>query len=245
MPGRPPPGAGPDAAAGSPYGDPAGDAAATDDFALPGVPDPFERLWNPHRMAYIQAGPDQVKDEHTCPFCAAPSRDDESSLIVHRGATCFVILNLYPYNPGHLLVCPYRHIPMYTDATAEETQEMAELAQTAMIAFETATRPKGYNLGMNQGVAGGAGIAAHLHQHVVPRWTGDGNFLPIIARTKNMSQTLGQTREILADVWPQAAAEHAARRERNAGAAAASARAASGPDAVDPDEAAGAPEASA
>lgn len=194
-------------------------------------------------MAYIQAGPDQVKDEHTCPFCAAPSRDDESSLIVHRGATCFVILNLYPYNPGHLLVCPYRHIPMYTDATAEETQEMAELAQTAMIAFETATRPKGYNLGMNQGVAGGAGIAAHLHQHVVPRWTGDGNFLPIIARTKNMSQTLGQTREILADVWPQAAAEHAARRERNARAAAASARPAVGPDAAGPDDAAGAPEA--
>lgn len=225
------------APAGSPYGDPVGDTAATDDFALPGVPDPFERLWNPHRMAYIQAGPDQVTDEHTCPFCAAPARDDESSLIVHRGATCFVILNLYPYNPGHLLVCPYRHIPMYTDATAEETQEMADLAQTAMIAFEAATRPKGYNLGMNQGVAGGAGIAAHLHQHVVPRWTGDGNFLPIIARTKNMSQTLGQTRDVLAEVWPQAAAEHAARRGRNAEAAT-SARVAG------PDEAAGAPEAS-
>ena len=98
-----------------------------------GVPDAFGRFWTPHRMAYIQAGPDQVTDEHTCPFCAAPARDDESSLIVHRGATCFVILNLYPYNPGHLLVCPYRHIPMYTDATAEETQEMADLAQTAMI----------------------------------------------------------------------------------------------------------------
>ncbi|MDY6054788.1 HIT domain-containing protein [Micrococcus sp.] len=199
----------------APHGDPAGDAAATDDFALPGVPDAFDRLWNPHRMAYIAAGPDQVKDEQTCPFCAAPSRTDEESLIVHRGRTCFVILNLYPYNPGHLLICPYRHIPMYTDATAEETVEMAELAQTAMLALEQVSRPKGYNLGMNQGVAGGAGIAAHLHQHVVPRWTGDGNFLPIIAHTKNMSQTLGQTRALLAEAWEAAAAEHDARRARN------------------------------
>lgn len=208
-----------------PYGDPAADAAALDGFELPGTPDAFDRLWNPHRLAYIQKGPEQVKDEDTCPFCAAPGRDDESALIMHRGATCFVILNLFPYNPGHLLICPYRHIPMYTDATAEETAELADLAQTAMIGFELATRPKGYNLGMNQGVAGGAGIAAHLHQHVVPRWTGDGNFLPIIAQTKNMSQTLGQTREILADVWPQALAEHAERRARNAGTAAQAPRA--------------------
>ncbi|MGW5854326.1 HIT domain-containing protein [Micrococcus sp. 2A] len=197
---------------------PDGDAAATDGFGLPGVPDAFDRLWNPHRMAYINAGPDQVKDEHTCPFCAAPHRTDEESLIVHRGRTAFVILNLFPYNPGHLLICPYRHVPMYTDITAEETAEMAELAQTAMLALEGASRPKGFNLGMNQGVAGGAGIAAHLHQHVVPRWTGDGNFLPIIAHTKNMSQTLGQTRDLLVAAWPAAAAELTARRRRDAGA---------------------------
>lgn len=201
-------------------GQAAQDAAATDGFELPGVPDAFDRLWNPHRMAYIAAGPDQVTDEHSCPFCSAPGRTDEDALIVHRGRTCFVILNLFPYNPGHLLVCPYRHVPLYTDLTAEESVELADLAQTAMLALGAASRPKGYNLGMNQGVAGGAGIAAHLHQHVVPRWTGDGNFLPIIAHTKNMSQTLGQTQELLAGAWPAAAAEHAARRERNAAAAA-------------------------
>lgn len=196
------------------------DASATDGFALPGAPDAFERFWNAHRMAYVTQGSDQVKDEHTCPFCAAPQRSDEESLIVHRGRTAYVVLNLYPYNPGHLLVCPYRHVPLYTDTTAEEAAEMAELTQTAMLALGHATRAAGYNLGMNQGSVAGAGIAAHLHQHVVPRWTGDGNFLPIIARTKNMSQTLGETREILAGVWDEAAADHARRQEANARAAA-------------------------
>lgn len=168
------------------------DAAATDGFELPGAPDAFERFWNAHRMAYVSKGTGQVKDEHTCPFCAAPQRDDEHSLIVHRGRTAYVVLNLYPYNPGHLLVCPYRHVPLYTDTTTEEAAEMAELTQTAMLALGQAAGASGYNLGMNQGAVAGAGIAAHLHQHVVPRWTGDGNFLPIIARTKNMSQTLGR-----------------------------------------------------
>lgn len=196
------------------------DAAATDGYALPGAPDAFERFWNAHRMAYVTQGSDRVKDEHTCPFCAAPHRDDEDSLIVHRGRTAYVVLNLYPYNPGHLLVCPYRHVPLYTDTTAQEAAEMAELTQTAMLALEHATRAAGYNLGMNQGAVAGAGIAAHLHQHVVPRWTGDGNFLPIIARTKNMSQTLGETRQILADVWDDAVQDHARRQETNARAAA-------------------------
>ena len=196
------------------------DAAATDGFELPGAPDAFERFWNAHRMAYVSKGTGQVKDEHTCPFCAAPQRDDEDSLIVHRGRTAYVVLNLYPYNPGHLLVCPYRHVPLYTDTTTEEAAEMAELTQTAMLALGQAAGASGYNLGMNQGAVAGAGIAAHLHQHVVPRWTGDGNFLPIIARTKNMSQTLGETRQILADVWDRAAQDHGVRQAANARAAA-------------------------
>lgn len=196
------------------------DAAAMDGYALPGTPDAFERFWNAHRMAYVSKGCEQVADEHACPFCTAPSRTDEESLIVHRGRTAYVVLNLYPYNPGHLLVCPYRHVPLYTDTTAEEAAEMAELTQTAMLALGHATRAAGFNLGMNQGNVAGAGIAAHLHQHVVPRWTGDGNFLPIIARTKNMSQTLGETRGILAEVWDEAAREHVDRREANARAAA-------------------------
>ena len=191
------------------------DGRVTDRHTLAGVPDAFSRLWNAHRMAYVSKGQEQVKDEHTCPFCAAPSRSDEDSLILHRGETCFVLLNLYPYNPGHLLICPYRHVPMYTDITAEETAEMARLTQTAMVALERVAAPAGYNLGMNQGMVGGAGIAAHLHQHVVPRWSGDGNFLPIIAQTKNMAQTLGQTWQLLHDAWDEAADEFARRQGRS------------------------------
>lgn len=158
-------------------------------------------------MAYVSKGQDQVTGEATCPFCAAPARADEDALIVARGSTCFALLNLYPYNPGHLLVCPYRHVPDYTDLTVEETAEFARFSQIGMTALRLASNCTGYNLGMNQGVTGGAGIAAHLHQHVVPRWSGDGNFLPIIAQTKNMAQTLGTVREALAESWPQAERE--------------------------------------
>jgi ATP adenylyltransferase len=178
-----------------------GDAEVTDDFSLAGVPDAFQRLWTPHRMAYIKGGQNQFSDDD-CPFCVAPRRTDEEALIVHRGRTCYVVLNLFPYNPGHLLVCPYRHVPDYTDITVEETAEMAELTQTAMRVLRKVSNPAGFNLGMNQGVAGGAGIAAHLHQHVVPRWGGDGNFFPIIAQTKAVTQTLGEVRQQVADAWP-------------------------------------------
>lgn len=177
------------------------DAEFTDDFALPGTPDAFDRLWTPHRLAYVSKGQSQVTDEASCPFCAAPSRDDASSLIVTRGATCYVVMNLYPYNPGHLLVCPYRHVPDYTDLTVEETAEFAQLTQIGMEVLRDVARAAGFNLGMNQGKVGGAGIAAHLHQHIVPRWGGDGNFLPIIAQTKNVTGTIGDMRTIIADAW--------------------------------------------
>lgn len=177
------------------------DDEVTDQHVLAGVPDSFQRLWTPYRMAYIQGGQGQVKDENTCPFCQGPERSDEESLIVHRGETAFVVLNLYPYNPGHLLVCPYRHVPNYTDVTVEETAEIAALSQQAMRVLTETSHPAGFNLGMNQGAAGGAGIAAHLHQHVVPRWGGDGNFFPIIAQTKAIPATLADVREQLADAW--------------------------------------------
>lgn len=179
------------------------DARVTDDFTLPGVPDAFQRLWTPHRMAYIKGGQDQFKGEHDCPFCVAPQRTDEESLIVHRGKLAFVVLNLFPYNPGHLLVCPYRHLPDYTDVSVEETAEIAELSQTAMRVLRKVSAPGGFNLGMNQGTVGGAGIAAHLHQHIVPRWSGDGNFFPIIAQTKAITQTLDEVRSLLAAAWPE------------------------------------------
>lgn len=185
--------------------DPAGE------FTPAGVPDAFQRLWNPHRTAYLKRGQDQVTSAEDCPFCEGPGHQDESSLIVHRGSGCFVILNLYPYNPGHLLVCPYRHVPDLTDLTEEESAEFTRLAQVAMTALRRVAAPGGFNLGINQGKVGGAGISAHLHQHVVPRWGGDGNFLPIIAQTKNMSQTLGETHWLLCEAWPEAERDFARR----------------------------------
>lgn len=179
------------------------DAESTDDFVLAGTPDAFERLWTPHRLAYVSKGQSQVTDEASCPFCIAPQRDDETSLIVSRGETCYVVMNLYPYNPGHLLVCPYRHVPDYTDLTVQETAEFAELSQIGMQVLREVSRAAGFNLGMNQGKAGGAGIAAHLHQHIVPRWGGDGNFLPIIAQTKNVTGTIGDMRAIIAEAWEE------------------------------------------
>lgn len=173
-----------------------------DEFELPGTPDGFQRLWSPHRAAYQSRGQEQVTSSQNCPFCAAPGREDEDSLIVHRGNHCFVLLNLYPYNPGHLLICPYRHVPDLTDLTAVESAEFISLAQDAMRTLKVTARPHGMNLGINQGKAGGAGIAPHLHQHVVPRWGGDTNFLPIIAQTKNLTATLADVREQISAAWP-------------------------------------------
>nr|WP_237704687.1 HIT domain-containing protein [Nesterenkonia sp. F] len=180
------------------------------------MPDGFERLWNPHRIAYMQRGQDQVSSAADCPFCEGPRREDEQALIVHRGRTCYVLLNLYPYNPGHLLICPYRHVADLTDLTPAETVEFTRLAQVAMTALRATAEPGGFNLGINQGKVGGAGISAHLHQHVVPRWGGDGNFLPIIARTKNMAQTLGETHAMIRDAWEQAEETVAARQADDA-----------------------------
>ncbi|MCL9664616.1 HIT domain-containing protein [Curtobacterium albidum] len=170
------------------------------------VPDAFQRLWNPHRMAYIDAGRDGKGRGHEddCPFCEAPRKSDEDALIVARGEHAYVLLNLFPYNNGHLLVCPYRHVPLYDEATADETREMAELTQTAMRVLREVSHCDGFNIGMNQGEIAGAGVAAHLHQHIVPRWASDSNFFPIIARTKSMSQLLGDTRRLVAEGWPAA-----------------------------------------
>ncbi|WP_305786941.1 HIT family protein [Symbioplanes lichenis] len=136
-----------------------------------------------------------------CPFCLATGLPPERSLVVARGERVYAVLNLYPYNPGHLLICPYRHVADYTDLTDEETVELAAFTRRAMRAIRQASSPHGFNLGMNQGAVAGAGIAAHLHQHVVPRWGGDGNFMPVIGRTKILPQLLGDTRELLAKAW--------------------------------------------
>jgi ATP adenylyltransferase len=177
--------------------------AVEDAGQLAGEPDGFERLWTPHRMVYL-LGDNKPADGDAgpqCPFCRAPERGDEEGLIVARGEHAFAVLNLYPYNPGHLMVCPYRHVADYRDLTADETVEVAHLSQRAMRVLTEVAGPHGFNLGMNQGAVAGAGIAAHLHQHVVPRWGGDANFLPIVARTKALPELLSDTRRRLAEAW--------------------------------------------
>ena len=177
----------------------------------PGDPDGFERLWTPHRMVYI-AGENKptTPDETDCPFCTIPARADRDALIVHRAELAYVVLNLYPYSPGHLLICPYRHVSGYPELTGAETSAVATLTQQTMRVVRAASAPHGFNLGINQGAVAGAGIAAHLHQHVVPRWSGDANFLPVIGRTKALPQLLDQTWEILRHTWDTTAADHGA-----------------------------------
>ena len=168
------------------------------DFAA--VPDSFQRLWTPHRLVYIQQGQQPADDE--CPFCLAPSLSDEDALIVRRGEYAYVLLNLFPYNSGHLLVCPYRHVDTYDKASVDEVAEIALLTQQAMLALQNSSGNHGFNIGMNQGEVAGAGIAAHLHQHIVPRWANDSNFFPIIAQTKALPMLLGEVRSEIAAAWP-------------------------------------------
>ncbi len=167
-----------------------------------GESDQLDRLWTPHRIAYIR-GENKPSDASSgeCPFCQIPTKDDEFGLIVRRGDLAFVVLNLYPYAPGHLMVCPYRHVADYAETTDEEAAEIAEHTRQAMRVIRAVSGAAGFNIGMNQGAVAGAGIAAHLHQHVVPRWPGDQNFMPIIGRTKTLPELLTDTRSLLAAAW--------------------------------------------
>jgi ATP adenylyltransferase len=181
------------------------DSLEVDDAAqFAGDPDAYGRLWTPHRMVYIKGEGKPANGEagDGCPFCRLPAQSDEQALIVARGDLVFAILNLYPYNSGHLMVVPYRHVPDYTDLTGPETAEFGAFTQTAMRTLRAVSGPHGFNVGMNQGVQAGAGIAAHLHQHVVPRWGGDTNFMPIVAHTRVLPQLLGDIRAALAAAWP-------------------------------------------
>ena len=162
-----------------------------------GLRDRFERLYTPHRMAYIKG--EASSDD--CPFCTIPGLPDEDGLVVHRGTTAFAVLNLFPYNSGHLMVVPYRHTGAYDELTVDEASEIAALTQHAIRAIRHASGAHGFNVGMNLGTVAGAGIAPHLHQHVVPRWGGDTNFMPVVGGTKVLPQLLPETRELLAKAW--------------------------------------------
>lgn len=156
-----------------------------------------ERIWAPWRLAYVK---DASKDaEQECIFCAKPAAgDDRANLIVHRGERCFVILNLFPYTNGHLMIAPYEHVGALQELPPETTAEMMALAQRAIGVLEERYAPHGFNVGFNQGRVAGAGVEHHIHMHVVPRWGGDTNFMPVLADTRVMPQTLEQTYEALA-----------------------------------------------
>jgi ATP adenylyltransferase len=170
-----------------------------------GAPDAMQRLWTPHRMAYIKregtSGPETGGGQ--CPFCRIISMEDAEGLVIARGSTVYAVLNLYPYNPGHLMVVPYRHVADYPELTIPETAELAAFTQRAMRASRRAAAPHGFNIGINQGSVAGAGIAAHLHQHVVPRWGGDANFMPVIGGTKLLPQLLAETHTLLVNAWDE------------------------------------------
>jgi ATP adenylyltransferase len=157
----------------------------------------MEHLWSPWRLAYITGGP----GSGGCVFCDAQIDPGADSLIVHRGRTCFVILNLFPYNNGHLMVIPNRHIATLASATPDERCELIELTTVAEIALAETFAPHGLNMGINLGKPAGAGILDHVHMHVVPRWTGDTNFMTVVGRTRVLPEDLPDTAAKLRPVF--------------------------------------------
>jgi ATP adenylyltransferase len=155
-------------------------------------------LWAPWRLEYIQSADQQ----EGCVFCRSAGLDDETGLVVHRGEHAFVLLNRYPYVSGHLMVAPYRHEGEFAALLADEALEVHSLSAQATDVLREVMSPQGYNLGWNLGRIAGAGIVDHVHQHVVPRWAGDTNFMPVLADVKVMPEALEATRRKLAEAWP-------------------------------------------
>jgi ATP adenylyltransferase len=154
-------------------------------------------------MAYVSAENDNEFEGPRCVFCDLPAQgDDERALILARGRHCFVIMNAYPYATGHLMVVPYAHLDRLTDLPTEATIEMMDLARTAQTVLAESMGPHGFNLGMNQGSAAGAGIEDHLHLHLVPRWSGDTNFMPVTGDVRVMPQSLDETFAMLRPGFP-------------------------------------------
>jgi ATP adenylyltransferase len=156
----------------------------------------MDHLWSPWRLAYVT----RTEEEVGCVFCEALI-GEEASLVVFRGVACFVILNKFPYNNGHLMVVPNRHVASLGEATGEELAELIELARLAELAVREAYAPHGLNLGINLGKPAGAGILDHLHMHVVPRWNGDTNFMTVVGETRVLPEDLAVTAERLRPVF--------------------------------------------
>jgi ATP adenylyltransferase len=158
----------------------------------------MERLWAPWRLEYIRSADEQ----QGCVFCRAAAAGDEDGLVVHRGKHALVVLNKYPYASGHLMVAPYRHEAEFGELTTDEALEIHRLAAAGLGALAETMRPQGFNVGWNLGRIAGAGIVDHVHLHVVPRWAGDTNFMPVLADIKVMPEALEDTRRKLAEAWP-------------------------------------------
>jgi ATP adenylyltransferase len=159
----------------------------------------MKQLWAPWRLEYIKSA-DELPG---CLFCDAASGDDEERLVVHRGATAIVLLNKYPYSSGHFMVAPVRHVGEFAELEEAEVLELHRLASAGMGVLAETYSPQGYNVGWNLGRIAGAGIVDHVHVHVVPRWAGDTNFMPVLADVKVMPEHLGETRRRLAAAWAQ------------------------------------------
>ncbi|CAA0096340.1 AP-4-A phosphorylase [Mycolicibacterium vanbaalenii] len=167
-----------------------------------GDPDHLQRLWTPHRMSYIAEAPMKTgRATTTEPFSDIPTMSDEDGLVVARGELVYAVLNLYPYNPGHLMVVPYRRVSELEDLTVEEGAELMAFAQKAIRVIKAVSQPHGFNVGLNLGHSAGGSLAEHLHMHVVPRWGGDANFITIIGDSKVIPQLLRDTRQLLATEW--------------------------------------------
>lgn len=182
-------------------GVPADHPAGADELTGAGTPDGFRRLWAPHRMAYIAGEQGTGEVDGGCPLCAIPGRTDADGLVVARGEQVYAVLNLHPYNPGHLMIVPYRHVARLDELTDEESVELMRFTQHAVRALRVMSSPHGFNVGINLGHVAGGSLADHLHQHVVPRWGGDANFITVIGQTKVIPALLAETRERLAEVW--------------------------------------------
>ena len=167
-----------------------------------GEADHLERLWTPYRMTYLAEGP--LKDDKpssTQPFTDIPTLPDEDGLVVARGEYVYAVLNLYPYNPGHLMVVPYRRFSEMEDLTESESAELMAFIQKAIRVIKAVSHPHGFNVGLNLGSSAGGSLAEHLHVHVVPRWSGDANFITIVGDSKVIPQLLRDTRALLAAEW--------------------------------------------
>jgi ATP adenylyltransferase len=169
-----------------------------------GQPDRLQRLWTPHRMSYIVEVPAQKQGRtpgSSAPFTEIPTLPDEQGLVVARGEQVYVVLNLYPYNPGHLMVVPYRRVSELEDLTDAESSELMAFTQKAIRVIKAVSSPDGFNVGLNLGRSAGGSLAEHLHMHVVPRWSGDANFITIVGETKVIPQLLRDTRSLLSTEW--------------------------------------------